>query len=239
MSEDLAFLTARPIAHRGLHDGNDLRWENTLSAFDAAIAGDFAIELDVQLSSDGVAMVFHDDALERLTGQPGAVADRTAQALTALQVGATTDQIPTLAQTLDRIAGRVPVVIEMKDNGPRNQALAQAVARDLDGDGSQVAVMSFSQDILAYFRQTGCNAPLGLTAQGIGTKALAAHEAAFDLGIDFVSYHVAALPNAFVDRARARGLPVITWTVRSPADVVRTKAHADQMTFEGFDPDAA
>lgn len=239
MTIDLTFLTARPIAHRGLHDGNRDRWENTLSASDAAIAGNFAIELDVQLSSDGVAMVFHDDQLDRLTEEAGAVADCTAEGLQALSVGGTSDRIPTLALVLDRIAGRVPVVIEMKDNGPRNQALAQAVARDVEGYAGPAAVMSFSQDLLAHFRATGSRVPLGLTAEGIGAPALAAHEAAFDLGIQFVSYHVVALPNAFVEAARARGLPVITWTVRTPDDVARTRTHADQMTFEGFDPDAA
>lgn len=234
---DLAFLTERPIAHRGLHDGNRERWENTLSAFDAAVTGNFAIELDVQLSADGVAMIFHDATLDRLTGETGPVAHRTARELGALSVGGTGDRIPTLRETLDFIAGRVAVVIEMKENGDRNRALAEAVARDLQSYSGPAAVMSFEHALITAFRQAGAPAPVGLTAEGIGAPALAAHEAALDLGIDFVSYHVRGLPNDFIDMVRARGMPVITWTVRTPEDVALTLAYADQMTFEGFDPD--
>jgi len=104
---DLGFLTARPIAHRGLHDGNNARWENTLSAFDAAIARNFAIELDVQLSADGVAMVFHDDTLDRLTGETGPIGERPAGELGTVGVGRTADTIATLAETLARIGGRL------------------------------------------------------------------------------------------------------------------------------------
>ncbi len=239
MATALPFLTARPIAHRGLHDGNDSRWENTLSAFDAAIAGNFAIELDVQLSADGTAMVFHDDDLDRLTDETGPVAACSAAHLGDLRVGGTTDRIPTLTGALDRIAGRVPVVIELKDNDARNALLAAAVAADLDAYDGAAAVMSFSQDLLAHFKRTRSLIPFGLTAEGVGAAALGAHQSAFDLGIGFVSYHVDALPNAFVTDARARGLPIITWTVRTQRQVKLTQLYADQMTFEGFDPDAA
>lgn len=234
---DLSFLTARPIAHRGLHDGNARRWENTHSAFEAAIAGDFAIELDVQLSEDGVAMVFHDDALDRLTDETGPVSGRSATALADIAVGGTGDRIPTLAETLSRIGGRVPLVIEMKDNGTRNDVLARAVARDVSTYRGPAAVMSFELGLVSAVIETGTSVPIGLTAEGIGEAALTRHEAALELGVSFVSYHVAALPNRFVEKVRAAGMPVITWTVRTADDVARTRAHADQMTFEGFDPD--
>ncbi|MCR9122725.1 MAG: glycerophosphodiester phosphodiesterase [Phyllobacteriaceae bacterium] len=236
---DLAFLTARPIAHRGLHDDNRQRWENTASAFHAAIAGNFGIELDVQLSADGVAMVFHDAQLDRLTGGSGLVADRSADALRALAVGGTDDSIMTLGETLALVGGAVPLVIEMKDNGARNADLARAVAQDVAGYGGPAAVMSFEHGLVDAFRAMETGVPLGLTASGISDTALAEHRAQLEAGIDFVSYQVAALPNAFVAEARAHGLPVITWTVRTPEQVALTYAHADQMTFEGFDPDAA
>ena len=235
----LPFLTARPIAHRGLHDGNRRRWENTLSAFEAAVAGHFAIELDVQLSADGVAMAFHDDTLDRLTDETGAVASSGMAHLTQLRVGGTPDRVPTLGAALAAVGGRVPVIVAMKNNDARNAVLAAAVAADLDGYDGPAAVMSFSQDLLAHFARTRRRLPMGLTADGIGMAAIGAHRAAFDLGIAFVSYHVDALPNAFVNEARARGLPILTWTVRTERQVKLTRLHADQMTFEGFDPDAA
>jgi glycerophosphoryl diester phosphodiesterase len=230
-------LTRRPIAHRGLHDGNVHRFENSLSAFEAAIAGHFAIELDVQLSADGVAIVFHDATLDRLTRETGPVATRTASELKAIALGETGDHIPTLAEMLDLVAGRTPVVVEMKDNGARNADLARAVADALAGHDGPVAVMSFEHGLLSDFKATGSSVPYGLTAEGIGAPALAEHEKALALDISFVSYHVKALPNAFVAHVRDDlGLPVITWTVRTPEDVEATRRYADQMTFEGFMP---
>lgn len=228
-------LTRRPIAHRGLHDGNRDRFENSLSAFGAAIDHDYAIELDVQLSADGKAIVFHDETLDRLTSERGPVVARSANDLQTFALGGTPDRIPTLAKTLDFVAGRVPVIIEMKDNGDRNASLARAVADDLAGYSGPVAVMSFSHELLSRFRDTGSPAPLGLTAEGIGGPAFAEHEKALALGVAFVSYHVRALPNAFIRRVREElGLPVITWTVRTPDDAETTRTYADQMTFEGF-----
>jgi glycerophosphoryl diester phosphodiesterase len=236
--DSLSFLSRRPIAHRGLHDASAGRIENSLAAFEAAAERDFAIELDVQLSADGVAVVFHDSALDRLTGESGLVAERTAQELGVIEIAGSGDRIPTLAEVLTLVAGRVPVVIEMKDNAPRNRELALAVAGDLIGYSGPAAVMSFTHHLLLEFKHSDSPVPFGLTAEGTGKPALAMHETALPLGISFVSYHVRELPNRFVEHVRKElGLPVITWTVRTPDDVEATRRYADQMTFEGFDPD--
>lgn len=237
MTAPVDWLTQRPIAHRGLHDGNVAIWENTLGAFDAAIKRNFAIEMDVQLSADGRAMVFHDAKLERLTQHKGAVVAHDATTLAGFSIGGTADKMPTLARTLTHIGDRVPLVIEMKDNGSHNGHLAKAVAEDLDGYAGRAAAMSFAQDLVAAFAAHQTGRPVGLTAEGIGSKAMTEHEKAIALGVDFVSYHVKALPNPFVQKVRSMGLPVITWTVRTPEDVALTRTYADQMTFEGFDPD--
>jgi glycerophosphoryl diester phosphodiesterase len=238
MMTAIGFLTARPIAHRGLHDGNVEICENSLPAFNAAIARNFAIELDVQLSSDNEAIVFHDGTLDRLTEETGPVGERTADELKAMKLGKTGARIPTLRDTLEYVAGRVPIIVEMKNNGARNHALALAVAGDLVGYEGPVAVMSFAHSLLAAFHKTGSSAPLGLTAEGIGRISFEKHHEALHHGIGFVSYHVKALPNPFVAHVRGTlGLPVITWTVRTPEDVAATSDYADQMTFEGFDPE--
>src|SRR5690606_25227319 len=111
---DISWLAERPIAHRGYHDQNGRRWENTLSAFDAAIERGYAIECDVHLSADGVPVVFHDDTLERLTGREGTVYQKTAAELAQMKIGGTEDHVPTLAEMLARVRGRVPLVIELK-----------------------------------------------------------------------------------------------------------------------------
>lgn len=238
-SDDLAWLTARPIAHRGLHDGNRACWENTLTAFERAIAGDFAIECDVNLTADGVPVVFHDHDLERLTGRKGKVADVTADALCALSVGGTEDRPPRLDEALALVAGRVPMVIELKGEEGADEGFVAAVAGALDGYAGKAAIMSFDHHLVRRFASDAPGVPAGLTAEGRDMAAIEAHFSMLAHGIDFVSYDVAAIDNRFVAFARDRlGLPLITWTVRD-IDAARATWNAGgQITFEGFDPGA-
>lgn len=233
----MSFITRLPIAHRGLHDGNQKIYENSMSAMRAAIEYGYAIELDVQLSGDGVAMSFHDATLDRLTNQTGLVIDLDAEELQSIKLGKTNDTIDTLEDILLEIAGDVPVIIEMKGNGNAmdERALAKSVASDLANYHGEAAVMSFEHNVVEAFAKTGSKRPLGLTAEGLGEKVFERHRAALPLGIQFISYDVRELPNDFVEEARTvHEMPVITWTVRTPEEVELTNAHADQMTFEGF-----
>jgi glycerophosphoryl diester phosphodiesterase len=234
----LSFLTRRPIAHRGLHDGNNNRWENTLSAFDAAVKRDYAIELDVELSADGKALVFHDSALKRLTGREGHIHELTAGEASKIAIGGTSDFIPTLSDVLDLVAGRVPLVIELKGNAGHDKGLVKAVSRDLAGYKGEAAIMSFAHWHIRRFAADAPAIPAGLTAEGAKPRQLEDHFAMLANGISFVSFDVDALPNPFVTFVRERlSMPVITWTVRTPEQVAQTRRHADQMTFEGFLPD--
>lgn len=236
---DLSWLTARPIAHRGYHDMNRTRWENTLPAFDAAIAQNFAIECDVHLSADGVPVVFHDDDLLRLAGQDGYVWQRTAAEMGALSIGGTGDHAPTLSEMLDRVAGRVPLVIELKGIPGHDDGLVAKVAELLRAYSGRAAIMSFDHWLIRRFPTEAAGIPAGLTAYGQKQSEIEAHFSMLGNGISFVSYGVFDLPNPFIRFVRERlAMPVITWTVRKPAEVAQTVAEADQMTFEGFDPDA-
>lgn len=236
---DLSWLTARPIAHRGYHDLNKIRWENTLSAFDAAIAKNFAIECDVHLTADGVPVVFHDDDLLRLAGSDGFVWQRTAAEMGALSIGGTADHAPTLAAMLDRVAGRVPLVIELKGIPGHDEGLVAKVAALLRAYLGPAAIMSFDHWLVRQFPIEAAGIPAGLTACGQKQSEIEAHFSMLGNGISFVSYGVFDLPNPFIRFVRETlSMPVITWTVRKPAEVAQTFAEADQMTFEGFDPDA-
>lgn len=233
---DLSWLTRRPIAHRGFHDLNRLRWENTLSAFDAAIERDYAIECDVHLSADGVPVVFHDSALGRLTGQDGFVYDRTAAQLQKLAIGGTADHVPTLAQMLERVGGRVPLVIELKGIEGKDDGLVAAVAKELATYDGKVAIMSFDHWLVRHFASDAPGIPSGLTAEGVTQAELEAHFSMLAHPISFVSFSVQDLPNPFISFVREKlAMPVITWTVRNDAARKATFAHADQMTFEGFE----
>lgn len=235
------FLTKRPIAHRGYHDSAAGCIENSLSAFRAAVDRDYAIELDVQLSRDGQAIVFHDGELDRLTGETGRVDARSADDLKQITLTGGQDTIQPLGAVLTDVAGRVPVVVEMKDNGNRekNQTLAGAVASELKAYGGPVAAMSFSHQLVRDFHNLAPDVPVGLTAEGTSADDLAAHHGILDIPIRFVSYNVRHLPNEFVTHVRDDlNLAVITWTVRDENARQLTETYADQMTFEGFDPDA-
>lgn len=233
---DLSWLTRRPIAHRGYHDLNRSRWENTLSAFEAAIGHDYAIECDVHLSADGVPVVFHDSVLNRLTGRDGFVHEMTAAELTQLRIGGTEDRIPTLAEMLARVRGRVPLVIELKGAEGEDEGLVAAVAKTLAGYGGKAAIMSFDHWLVRRFATDAPGIPAGLTAEKAALPALEAHFSMLAHPISFVSFSVADLPNPFVAFVREKlAMPVITWTVRNEHARAATFAHADQMTFEGFE----
>ena len=235
---DLSWLTARPIAHRGYHDLNNLRWENTLSAFAAAAERGFSVECDGHLSADAVPVVFHDGDLERLTGQKGNVFEKTAAELVQMRVGGTQDHVPTLAEMLALVAGRVPVVIELKGIEGKDDGLVARVAECLRNYPGKAAIMSFDHRLVRRFAAEAPGIPGGLTADGRTPADLEAHFSMLAHPISFVSFGVMDLPNRFVATVREKfGMPVITWTVRDKWAVDLTRAHADQMTFEGFDPD--
>ena len=230
------WITRRPIAHRGFHDLNRQRWENTLSAFDAAVERGYAIECDVHLSADGVPVVFHDEKLERLTGQQGFVHEKTAAEMAQMKVGETGDHVPTLAEMLARVAGRVPLVIELKGIAGKDEGLVAAVAKALSTYSGQAAIMSFDHHLIRRFAEDAPGIPAGLTADGKTSAELEAHFSMLAHPISFVSFHVADLPNPFVSMVRDKlAMPVITWTVRDQSARDLTAVHADQMTFEGFE----
>ncbi|MBN9274662.1 MAG: glycerophosphodiester phosphodiesterase [Mesorhizobium sp.] len=235
---DLSWLPARPIAHRGLHDMNKTRWENTLSAFEAAARRGYAIECDVHLSSDGVPVVVHDDDLKRLTGHDGFVWQRTAAELGALKVGGTSDHVPTLREMLDLVDGRVPLVVELKGIPGRDQGLVARVGAMLKRYKGKAAIMSFDHWLVRDFAKDAPGIPGGLTAYGRDNSLIEAHFAMLAHDIAFTSYAAGDLPNPFVSFVRDRlGMPVITWTVHDQPAVDLTFRYADQMTFEGFEPD--
>ncbi len=235
---DLSWLVARPIAHRGYHDLNKAVWENTLSAFDRAIDRGYAIECDVHLSADGVPVVFHDDDLKRLARTEGYVWQRTAAEMGALRIGGTADHVPTLQELLDHVRGRVPLVVELKGIPGRDEGLVEKVCALLRAYRGEVAIMSFDHWLIRQFPAHAGTIPTGLTAYGTKDHELEAHFSMLAHDISFVSYSVSDLPNRFVRFVREKlNMPVITWTVCTQAGVEQTFVHADQMTFEGFEPD--
>ena len=244
------FLT-RPIAHRGLHDASDGRPENSVVAFRAAIAAGYAIELDVQMSLDGTAMVFHDYHLSRLTSQNGPVAQRPASDLSRIQLSGSRDTITDLEQVLGLIAGQVPLLVEIKDQdgnmGQNVGALEAAVAQALRSYRGPVAVMSFNPYSVCAFGKIRSDIPLGLVTDRFEPEywpILSAERREhlaqiLDLGTSgagFISHNQAQLEDLPVSALKAQEVPVLCWTVRSRDEEHRARRIADNVTFEGYLP---
>ena len=245
----IPWLTARPIAHRGLHDKTRDVMENTASAARAAVAGDFAIECDVQWTRDGEAVVFHDFELERLTHGTGAVAGHDAAALARIAFKQGADSILPLADYLALIAGKVPLVCEIKSRFDGDMRLARRALAVVRAQSGPVAIKSFDPAVIAHLRSLQAEMPLGIVSEANYThpewshlpqalKSRLIHFLHYDeTRPDFLSWHVGDFPNAvpFLCRNGLR-LPVMAWTVRTAEQRAMAAQWADQMVFEGFVP---
>ena len=243
-----AFLD-RPLAHRALHDAGAGRPENSRAAIRAAVGAGYGIEIDLQLSRDNVAMVFHDDTLDRLTGASGPMRARAAAALSALPLRHGNEGIPTLAEVLAIVDGAVPLLIELKDQdgalGPGVGPLEEATANALDGYGGLVALMSFNPHSVDACARYAPGTPRGLTTCGFAARdwpglpatmrdRLRAIPDFAATGACFVSHRWRDLACPAVGMLKARGVPVLCWTVRSPAQEAQARSIADNVTFEGY-----
>lgn len=247
---DLGWLVARPIAHRGLHDLAAGVIENSPSAAQAAIAGGFGIECDVQLTADGEAVVFHDFVLDRLTGETGAVVERKAEALSAITLKGSNDPILTLSAFLDLIGGRVPLVIEIKSRFDGNLALTRRTVEVVAGYRDHpIVIKSFDPAIVTALRELAPDIPRGIVAMNAydygdydrlspeRKHALANLLHFTESRPHFLSWKVVDLESAAPYLCRnALGLPLTSWTVRTPDERQRAAKYADQMVFEGFRP---
>ncbi len=239
-------LLARPIAHRGLHDLARGIVENTAGAVEAAIAGRYGIEVDLQISADGEAMVHHDGALGRLTEGSGRLAEMRAADLQRVPFRATSDRMMTLPELIERVGGRVALLLELKSRSDGDDRLVARVARVLAAYRGPVAAMSFDPLVVAGLRRIAPRLPRGIVAERRFDEATAPGLAGWQRRIlahllhapatrpDFVAYRVDDLPAPATRVARLLGLPVLAWTVRSPAQRRRAELWADQMIFEGF-----
>jgi len=249
MNASLHWLTTRPIAHRGLHDPAKGVIENTASAALAAIERNYAIECDVQLTADGEAVVFHDFTLERLTEGKGRVDALGAKALGAVPMHGTQDRILPLADWLAVIGGRSAAVIEIKSGYDGDMRLARRTVEVVEAYDGPFVLKSFDPRVLKVLREVAPGVPRGIVAMNAyehddyaSLPASEKHALANLLHFsetkpDFLSWRVGDLPSAAPFLCRTQlGLPLISWTVRTPEERQLAAAHADQMLFEGFRP---
>ena len=240
------WLTEKPIAHRGLHNASEGCVENTLGAAKAAIAREFAVECDVQLSADGEALVFHDETLDRLTEASGELENLSVARIQQAKFWNSTETIPTLIEFLALIAKQVPLVCEIKSRFRGDFRLAdrvQEIAADYEGP---LAIKSFDPEVIARLRARNAHQPLGIVAESsyespyfqemsISTRIRSEHFLHYrETRPDFLSWHVNDLPHPTPSLFRlALERPVMVWTVRSRAEKALAATYADQIIFEG------
>lgn len=241
---------SRPITHRGLHDRAKGVVENSRDAFQAAIDAGFGIECDLQLSSDGAAIVFHDYDLGRLTGETGPVRRRSRAELGQIALTDSANRIEDLDALLNLVAGQVPLLIELKDQdgamGPDIGPLEEATAAALKTYDGPVAVMSFNPHSTIRMGQLLPDLPRGLTTSdyqspswplGEATRAHLREIPDFERsGSSFISHEARDLARPRVAELRAKGAAILCWTIRSEAEANEALKYADNITFEGFLP---
>jgi glycerophosphoryl diester phosphodiesterase len=245
------WLTARPVAHRGLHDRSRGIVENMPGAAQAAIEGNFGIECDIQLTADGEAMVHHDDALGRLTDGSGALLDLTAAQLKAVKFKDTSERMMSLGDLCALVAGRVPLVVEVKSHFDGDRKLVARMSAVLASYRGPVVGMSFDPDQVVALRELMPELPRGIVAERTYETAdwpeatpaqlegMLRLRHALRTRPHFVAFWVDELPAPAPWIARnIFGLPLLTWTVRTPEQRKRAARYADQMIFEGFRPES-
>jgi glycerophosphoryl diester phosphodiesterase len=240
-----------PIAHRAFHDAEQGIPENSRGAVQRAVRAGYGIEIDVHLSADETAVVFHDDTLDRLTHTTGPVAKRTARELADLVLVGSDERIPTLVDILELVDGQVPILIELKDQsgaiGEGEDQLERAVARDLRDYAGPVAVMSFNPHVVAAMRTHAPDVPRGLVSSAfipsrwpqISAETCTKLRSISDfgrVGASFISHNWTDLGSPRVAELKANGTPILCWTVTTAQIEAEARRVADNITFEGYLP---
>jgi glycerophosphoryl diester phosphodiesterase len=244
---DLHWLTERPIAHRGLHGGSIV--ENTMQAAQAAANAGYGLECDIHLSADEEVVVFHDYTLHRLTTSTGRVREKNFAELRDISFRSTTDRIPSLREFLAAVAGRVPVLIEMKSLWSGDTKIAEKAAAIVSEYRGHCALMSFDPLLVRTIREIAPHITRGLVAVGEyrePEQMRFSRAQIFALGQmlnlprtrpHYIAYGIRDIPAFAPLFARnILGLPLLTWTVRTEDERARARRWTDQMVFEGFRP---
>ncbi|MBN2129797.1 MAG: hypothetical protein JW741_09885 [Sedimentisphaerales bacterium] len=239
----MAWLMDRPIAHRGLHDGEVVP-ENSMVAFEAAVAASTPIELDVHLLADGKLAVFHDESLERLTDANGRLEEKTSDDIKPLRLRGTDQRIPLLEEVLDLVGKSVPILVDTKGRRIGGK-LEASLFRILEASACTYAIESFNPFSLRWFKRHAPHVPRGQLS-GDFRDAEAPYHQKFLLkryylnflsAPDFLAYDLRCLPNRFVERERdRRGIPLLAWTVRTNEELARASELADNVIFEDIRP---
>ena len=232
-----SWLLNKPIAHRGLW-GNGIV-ENTLSAYKNAVDNGYPIEIDLYSSKDGVLFSFHDTSLKRMTGAEGLIYEKTAKELKELNLLDGNEKIPTFDEVLSLVDGKVPLLIELKDQ-PNNAYVDKVVERLKDYKG-EFAIQSFNPLYIKRVKELAPKFIRGILATKTHSKTLPFIKRQvvknmllnFLIKPDFISYSFEDLP---LKKRKIKNTPLISWTITSQADYEKIKPYVKNIIFEHFIP---
>ncbi len=225
-----------PIAHRGLWGGDIV--ENSLSAYQNAVDKGYAIEIDLYLSSNGEIFSFHDKTLNRMTGTDGYIFEKTSKQIKSLSLANTENQIPTFDEVLSLVNGKVPLLIEIKDQ-PDKSIVDKTVER-LKNYSGKFAIQSFNPIYINRVKKLAPDFIRGILATKTHGKDLKPitrfivknMSLNFLIKPDFISYSHEDLP---LKKRRAK-IPLITWTVTDKKTAEKVRPYSKNIIFEHFTP---
>lgn len=230
----VGFLIRTPFANRGLHGSHHA--ENSRAAIAAAVGMGYGVKIDVQFSLDGHAHVFNDPTLDRMTGENGQVRHMASKDLSQIKLRGTDETIPMLSEMLAIIAGRTPVVVELKAIEGHVSQLCVAVRHAIESYRADAAVMSLHGEVPRWFASHGSRIPRGLMLSDGSAYAKEAGaeqvKALWRAQPEFLAIDITDLPSRFAQRQRKRGVPILAWPVASAEQQRIAADHADQIIFE-------
>lgn len=237
-----SWIVKSPIAHRGLH--GDKIPENSISAFKQAVKNKYPIELDITALADGTPVVFHDERLARMTGADGFISSLNITDLENFKLNGTKEKIPTLAEVLEVVDGKVPLLIEIKNKGKVGQ-FEKAVWKELIKYDGEYAIQSFNPYTLEWFKINAPKIKRGQLASFFknndeitGIKKYALKRMLLNKKVsepNFVVYDGTDVPNKYL-RKYYGVVPVLTYTIRTEGEELRLKGFCDNIIFEDYTP---
>lgn len=238
------WLTNIPIAHRGLHTGDSLVPENSIKSFEKALEKGYAIELDVHITKDDKIIVHHDYSLLRMTGFEGFIKETTWDSIEKLNLLETEEKVPSFEDVLELISGKVPILIEIKNEGSpgRLEEKLIQILKDYNGD---FAVQSFNPFVVKYFKDNAPGIMRGQLSGDFKGENLAGYKKFLLRNLlfnfitlpHFVAYEVDKMPGNIKKRLKRANIPILIWTVKSIDDYKKLRKDFDNVIFEGFEPE--
>ncbi|MGF1492646.1 MAG: glycerophosphodiester phosphodiesterase [Microcoleaceae cyanobacterium] len=239
------WISSRPIAHRGLHNGSSIP-ENSLKAFEAAIAKNYPIELDIHPLADGEIAVFHDKSLKRMTGADGDISEQDSIGVKRFRLLATDQEIPLLDEAFQLVNGQVPILVELKNEGDVGQ-LEQNLLNKLSAYSGEYAVQSFNPFSMSWFKQNAPHIYRGQLSSDFKSEDLEWHTKFLLRNLlmnwasspHFIAYDLRALPYPPVTLIRRfSGIPLVAWTIRNETEKAEASKYADNVIFENLELDS-